>query len=289
MFSKPPRILFFLAISSFGPQRRFCRLIMLFCLLVSAVGWSKEGAKEAANKSLPAAHKKISPQETESEESLKNSQPGKVLGGETGPHPAKPADLKIMKALDSHYQKTPSVTMAVDKSVKGMLGDIRNAKGQLTLSKGRLRMELSSEGTDDKSMLVVNKKTFWAVTFPSHEFKEAKIQVVTGSTATKKGRSQSILGLLTQGGFLKFFEVTGVQKEADGDLLYFLQPEKQAGEFKRAQLKISSDGKEIHELHYWDELDNETKMTFKAIKFGKKLEDAMFSYAPPSDSDVMQM
>jgi outer membrane lipoprotein-sorting protein len=30
-------------------------------------------------------------------------------------------------------------------------------------------------------------------------------------------------------------------------------------------------------------------MTFKAIKFGKKLEDAMFSYAPPSDSDVMQM
>lgn len=198
------------------------------------------------------------------------------------------SELKTVKALDEKYQKAGSVEMAVDKLVKlGLLGGERKSSGKLVLSGGRLRMEL--EG-DEKSLLVINKKTYWAVTFPGPEFKDAPVQVITGDMGSKKSQqSQGMLSLLTQGGFLKFFHATGVQKSTDGNLVYSLEPQKQQTDFKRAQLTVTPDGKEIRALRYWDERDNETTMLFKSVKFGKKPGDSEFIYAPPANAEIMKM
>lgn len=202
--------------------------------------------------------------------------------------PASSADLKTVKALDKKYQDAPLVEMDVEKLVKlGLLGTEKKSAGKITMSKGRLRMEL--EG-DEKSLLVINSKKFWAVTFPGAEFKDAPVQVITGDMGSKKSQSQSMLSLLTQGGFLKFFNATGVQKGADGESVFFLQPKKEQTDFKRAQLKVSADAKEIRELRYWDQRDNETVMAFKSVKFGnQKPKDQTFSYTPPSNAEIMKM
>ncbi len=212
---------------------------------------------------------------------------GKALDLPHVPKQATAQDMKIIRALDGSYQKAASVKMDVDKTLKlGLLQQERKAKGSLLISSGRLRLELTGE---EKTLLIVNNKNYWAVTYPSAEFKEAPVQVIEGLMSTKKGRSQSILGLLTQGGFLKFFNVSGVQKEKSGETTFFLQPQKSASEFKRAELKVSADGKEIRELHYWDERDNETLLAFKGVNFGKKPADTNFNFEAPPGAEVMKM
>ena len=212
---------------------------------------------------------------------------GKALDLPHVPKQATAQDMKIIRALDGTYQKAASVKMDVDKTLKlGLLQQERKAKGSLLISSGRLRLELTGE---EKTLLIVNNKNYWAVTYPSAEFKEAPVQVIEGLMGTKKGRSQSILGLLTQGGFLKFFNVSGVQKEKSGETTFFLQPQKSASEFKRAELKVSADGKEIRELHYWDERDNETLLAFKGVNFGKKPADTNFNFEAPPGAEVMKM
>src|SRR3989338_5392789 len=100
--------------------------------------------------------------------------------------------------------------MKVKKTTKiPLLEQERHAKGTLWISNGRLRMEL--EGAE-KSLLVVNKKNLWAITYPPAEFKDAAVQVIRADTSTKKGRSQNFVALLSQGGFLKFFNATAVEK-----------------------------------------------------------------------------
>jgi outer membrane lipoprotein-sorting protein len=196
-------------------------------------------------------------------------------------------DLQLIKTLDSSYQNSKAISMRVEKTLKaGLLNQVRKASGKLFLSGGRVRLEL--EGSE-KTLLVVNKQNLWAVTYPGPEFKNAAIQVIKGDTTSKKTHSQSMVGLLSLGGFLKFFSPTGVQVNADGSQVYFLQPRAEQTDFKRAQLTVSKDGKRILQLRYWDERDNETDFLFSDVKFGAKVDDKMFNYSPPANADVMNL
>lgn len=197
-------------------------------------------------------------------------------------------DLKLIEALDSRYQKSKSITSEVEKNLKlGLLGQERRSKGKLWMSDGRLRMEL--EGSE-KSLLVIDKKNLWAVTYPEAEFKDAPVQVIKGETSSKKGRSQNMVSLLTQGGFLKFFKATAVQKDPNGESVYFLVPGKEQTDFKRAQIRVSKDGQQILELSYWDARDNETRFKFISTSFGtKSLDDKLFKFTPPPNSSVMPL
>jgi len=201
--------------------------------------------------------------------------------------PVAPEDLKALRSLDAHYKKVSSASMKVEKTlILGLLGQERKSTGQAWMSQGRLRMEL---GGSDKTLLVVNKSSLWAVTYPPEEFKDAALQVIKGDLKSKKARSQGVLGLLTQGGILKVFKPTGIQVLASGDLTYFLQPEKSQTDFTRAQLKVSGDHKKILSLRYWDERDNETNFEFSDIAFGKKVDDKLFTFDPPANADVMTL
>lgn len=205
------------------------------------------------------------------------------------PRSVSEGDLKTLKALDQKYQKAQSITMDVDKTLKlGLLGSERKSKGKLHLSRGRVRMEL--EG-DEKTLLVVNKKNLWAVTFPPAEFKDAAVQVIKGDLGNKKAKSKTdtAVGLLTQGGILKSFKPTGAQANTDGSTIYFLQPLQSQSDFKRAQIAVSKDGSMILGLRYWDDRDNETSFEFSDVKFGKKADDQLFTYTPPKNADVMAL
>lgn len=197
-----------------------------------------------------------------------------------------PRELKLLRTLDATYQAKTAV-MKVEKITKiPLLDQERRTSGKIWISAGRLRMEL--EGPE-KSLLVVNKQSLWAVTYPPAEFKDAALQVIKASTATKKGRSQSLIGLLSMGGLLKFFDATAAQTDPSGEVLFFLSPKHEQTDFKRAQARVSADGKKLVALNYWDDRDNETRMIFTEISFVKKLDDKLFTYTPPSNADVMNL
>lgn len=212
--------------------------------------------------------------------------PSKVISS-GAPQSLKPADLKKLRSVVVKYQTSQSATMDVEKKlILGLLNEKRDSKGRLFVSMGRMRMEL--EGSE-KTLLIVNLKKLWAVTYPPAEFKDAALQVITGAVDSKKGQTHAMIGLLAQGGLLKFFQPTGMQKKETGEALYFLQPVKAQTDFKRMQLTLSKDGKSIAELRYWDERDNESHFSFSNVEFGKKLDDKLFIFTPPANADVMQL
>lgn len=204
-----------------------------------------------------------------------------------GMHAVEKKELANVKALNERYRTATSASMDVTKQVKlGLIGSERKSSGKLYLSKGQLRMEL--EGAE-KTLLVVNKKNLFAVTYPDAQLKGAAISVIKGETTSKKAQSQVLTSLLGSGGFLKSFKPTALQVGDQGELTYFLQPTNNQNEFTRAQMKVSKDGKEIRELRYWDARDNETALIFSNVKFGAKLDAQLFNYTPPADADVMNL
>ena len=179
--------------------------------------------------------------------------------------------------------------MDISKEVKlGLIGSQRKSNGKLQISKGQLRMEL--EGSEH-TLLVINKKNVFAVTYPDKTLKGAALQVIKGDVTSKKAKKQSqssaLANLLGPGGFLKSFKATGVQSHDEG-LTYFLAPNTDS-DMTRAQLKTSKDQKELRELHYWDNRDNETIYTFQNISFDEKLDPQIFNYTPPANADVMNL
>lgn len=200
---------------------------------------------------------------------------------------AEKADEAKLKTLTTRYRTAKSVTMKVAKTLKlGLLGEERKSSGQMTIAHGQLRLEL--EGAE-KTLLVVNKKNLWAVTFPPAEFKDAVVQVIKADTASTKAKSQALTGLLGASEFSKSFKATAVQTTDKGEVNYFLQPVKEQADFKRAQVRVSKDGKTIVELKYWDERDNETSFEFSDAIFGKKADPKLFHYDPPANADVMTL
>ena len=196
-------------------------------------------------------------------------------------------DLSTLKALNEKYRKAKSITMDVSKDVKiGLIGSERHSTGRLQLATGQIRMEL--EGSEH-TMLIVNTKNIFAITYPDKALQGAAIQIIKGDVgsekAKKKAPSSALANLLGPGGFLKSFRATGV--EATGDVLtYFLSPIGES-DMTRAQMKIENS--QIRWLRYWDARENETTFTFSNVVFGTKIDPKTFNYTPPANADVMNL
>jgi outer membrane lipoprotein-sorting protein len=222
------------------------------------------------------------------------SLPEDIITTQTAPAPektqkkAKPesnkTDEQYLVAAESKYQKAKSISMDVErKLVMGLLGKEKNAKGSIVLSKGKMRMELA---TPEKSIVVIDGKNLWVADYPPAEFKNAAVQVLKGQVNAKKAANQSFVGLLTRGGLLKEFMVTGSSRDDKKRITFFLSPKKENGDFKRAQIVLAEDNKTIEELRYWDDRDNATTMTFSNVKFNAPVSVKTFEFKPPENSDI---
>ncbi len=193
-------------------------------------------------------------------------------------------DIGFIRGIDDAYQKAKTLTMDLKKSLKSQLIDSQNdSSGRVMFSKGRMRMEMDAP---DKSLIVIDKKHIWVLNYPSGEFKNSAPQVIKADISSKKGRSQNFLSLLTQGGVLKYFNVSGLMKVSDTERIFFLQPNDATVEFKRAQMVLNPKTKLITGLRYWDELDNETMYEFSKVKFNKALKENNFTFKVPEGADV---
>lgn len=198
--------------------------------------------------------------------------------------PATKEDLASLKVLDQKYKNSKSISMELEKSLKlSVMNQERKSKGRLLISQGRMRMEIDKP---DQSLVVVDKKNIWVVQYPPADLEGASLQVIRASAETKKGRSQSFIGLLVKGGITKYFNVLNTMTAKDGSTTYFLQPEAGTVEFARAQVTLDPKTSQLKELKYWDELSNETTFVFSKISFDKKIAADKFAYSPPKNADV---
>lgn len=201
---------------------------------------------------------------------------------------AQPAQLELLKNIDQKYQKASAIGMNVEKSdTVAALDQTRVFAGTLVLKRGKFRLDLQSKDqSKDKSLIVADGKNLWLVTPPPKEFKNAKTQIVKASLEDKRARSQGLLQILTEGGILKYFKVSGVLDE-DSQLTFHLQPISQSIELRRAQLIVNKSEQTITSLRYWDTMDNETVYSFSKVDFNKNVKDELLKYSPPKDADVM--
>ncbi len=204
----------------------------------------------------------------------------------TRPRSISSKDLTLLKKVSSRYRQASSVTSRVSKSLKlGLLGKEKQAAGQLWIAGSKFRMELDGS---EKTLLIINKKNLWAITYPDERFKGAAIQVIRGEVASSQARSRAMIGLLTQGDLLKYFEPTGVLSSPES-VTFFFKPKSEPGDIKRVQLKVSSQEPRIDEVRFWDGRDNETQFKFEGVTFGKKIDNKIFDFKPPQNADVMNL
>lgn len=207
--------------------------------------------------------------------------------------PTRP-QIATLEKFQKRLQNAGQVRSIVHRRTSiGLLGTEKRTSGDLLVSRGRVRMDLKSIESEERQLLIVGDKAFWAVTYPPKEFKEAAVQVVTGKVKSKKSGSVGFLALLGKDGFLKSFTVTGVGLDKDGGLRYYLQPKVDWVEAKRALLALGPDiggERAFREIMIWDSQDNESQYTLEKVKFEKtKAESAKFTFTPPKNADVMSL
>lgn len=204
------------------------------------------------------------------------------------------AQLATLQKFQKRLQAAGLVRSIVNRRTSiGLLGTEKKASGELLVSRGRVRMDLKSDESDERQLLIVGDKSFWAVTYPPKEFKEAAVQVVTGKVKSKKSGSVGFLALLGKDGFLKSFTVTGVGLDKDGGIRYYLQPKVDWVEAKRALLALGPEvagERAFREIMIWDSQDNESQYTLDKVTFEKKKADsAKFTFTPPKNADIMSL
>lgn len=207
-----------------------------------------------------------------------------AFGKKTVVHPASKKEMKLLKVTDSKYQNEHGIHLKIKKTITlGMLGSQRESEGNVWLNKGQMRLEIHKP---EESKIIAGKNFLWIESPAPKDFKGAKAQVIKASLKSKRAKAQGLIQLLTQGGVLKYFKVSGVQREK-GSVRFFLQPESQSLEFKRAQILVDVKTKIISELKYWDQMDNETTYAFLSSKFKQKIKKSRFQYMPPANAEVI--
>jgi len=199
-------------------------------------------------------------------------------------HSVSKQEMLLLRRVDQKYQKSHGIHLGFNKTiVSEMMGSRSESEGEIWLNKGKMRLEIHKP---EASKIIAGKSYLWIESAPPKGFEEAKTQVMRASLNSKQAKSQGLLQLLTQGGVLKYFRVSGIQREKN-KVTFFLQPDKQSVEFKRAQIQVVPSSKEISQLRYWDQMDNETVYVFNKSEFNKKLEKKLFDYKPPKDSELI--
>ena len=224
------------------------------------------------------------------------AQPSRAQATAGAPRNPTDAELKTLSALSARYAQAGQIRAKVIRRTKlGLLGQTRLAEGDLTLSKGRIRMSLKST-KGETLLLIVGPKTYWSVTDPGK--RDAALQVVTGSLANKGHKAKRgsgrpvLLEIFGAEGFLRSFAVTGVLLAETQGVRYYLQPKADWVDARRAMIRVIPEGAQwgLAELQLWDAQDNETTFELSDVKVLKAEPKAsLFHYTIPKNADVLSV
>jgi chaperone LolA len=200
--------------------------------------------------------------------------------------PARADALKTIKKVVQKYQSAQGTKSIIQRTIKiTMLDQTKSSSGELSLSKGRLRMEINSP---DETTVVYDKKLVWVVT-PTPKELGGKLQVLKIKTSDIDKQNQAPIALLLgDQNAWNLFKVKSQKKT--GDLLNVVLTKKKKSDVgvQGIELEVNVKDSTIQSLAYSDELENQTKFDFSKTDFSAKLPNSLFTYTPPTGAEVTE-
>lgn len=164
--------------------------------------------------------------------------------------------------------------------ILSLLGETDTARGELYYSKKRLRIEMNGS---EKSMVLITPSDIWSV---NYEGKKPK------NIVRSKPVAMPLLDLLFgDKNVWDKFEVVKIHLNSDSRMDVTLKPKKDAEISYVAKVRFNVDKKRniVKKLTYWDDVDNQTEMSFILNKFKDKIDESLFKFTPPEGVPVTLM
>ena len=167
------------------------------------------------------------------------------------------------------------------KIVLGILKKERLSSGLLMIgNNGKLRFEILKPQTN---LSILDGKNAWLIENPDE--KELPVRVIKSSGDNYK-KSQSILMLaFGKGDIDEFFDLDSKSLENNIGSYVFTSKEK-SFEVKKLQIFIDTKALVIQAIHYWDNLNNKTELSFKNTEFLNKMSENNFKYTAPKNAEI---
>jgi outer membrane lipoprotein-sorting protein len=195
--------------------------------------------------------------------------------------------MVLAKQVLKKYQVASGVRLELNKkTTMALLGESQEAKGRLIMASGQLRLETDAPS---ESLIVVTKNIVWVVT-PTPPDLGGRPQVLKIRSKSAKDQARAPLAALF--GKSAAWEQLKLKSESQkGERLSLvLVPKKPGawGDLTQLELEINTKSRELLQVAYSDELENETRFSFTATDFKSKIKGTSFQYKPPSNADLTE-
>lgn len=207
-----------------------------------------------------------------------------ILVFSTNLYSAEIVPLEISQTL-SIYRQSENMVLEVRKTVKNtMLEKETLFKGMIRFMKGKFYWETQEP---EKSLIVYDGTILWTIQYPPIEFKKMPLQVAKMKIKSKKNSPIILAEIFGTRPIESVFTVK--QKSRNGVIiLYELKEKKSEFGLKNLILKIDSKAQRVVSIEYVDEVENETKIEFRATQFNIKIKQSLFNYKPPKDAQITE-
>ncbi len=193
-------------------------------------------------------------------------------------------EKEILKRVLEKYSKTKSIKMRVKKTLHlNLIEQKKEYQGELLIKEGgRLRLDLKKP---EKSLVIINNKIIWSVSYPSDPEFDKTIRVLKFSPSSDLRSQFLFLSLIGKSDLLEVFKIKSSKKKHH-NLEYFLEPKKRIDRIKKLEININFKKSIIEKLTYTDDLSNRTVFSFDKIRFQEPLEDRVFEFVPPKNAEI---
>lgn len=187
------------------------------------------------------------------------------------------------------YRKAPFIKAALTKTItSNLMGTSEVLDGNLEYSQGKMKLKITNP---KKEALIFDGKIIWTVQAMPKEL-GGKIHI-TKSKVDDKSKAKIILR--------RFFEKNSLDKEyniknitQDSEKNNFFKfsfvPIANDPNLKKIEITFEKESHLIHELKYWDEVENEISYVFKTSEFLKnKPEKNYFTFKIPKNAEVVEL
>ncbi len=192
--------------------------------------------------------------------------------------------FQALKSIIHRYEVAAGVKCEIKRTVTiSLLDKTTVSEGDLSLSKGRVRVELNAP---DATTIVFDRSLVWVVT-PTPKELGGRTQVLKMKSTAMDRESQAPIALLL--GDEKAWDLFKVStQKSTGDLLTVnLQKKKPSEEgVQTIELLVDTQKREIEKLSYSDDLENETSFEFSKTEFGAETPNSLFDFVPPKNAEI---
>ena len=183
------------------------------------------------------------------------------------------------------YRQSENMILEVRKTVKNaMLEKETSYKGMIRFMKSKFYWETQEP---EKGLIVYDGITLWTIQYPPAEFKTMPLQVAKMKIKSKKNSPIILAEIFGTRPIQSVFKVK--QKLRDGSIVSFeLREKKTEFGLKNLILKVDVKAQRVVSIEYLDEVENETKIEFRATQFNVKIKQSLFKYKPPSGAQITE-